>query len=1181
MKLPEEWMTRALAWSNARVPVRRWWLLAAGLFVFLVLATGNAHAALPSTLNVGPVTPTPSGRVMTRHADGNDGAAATPLLWGACPAQSTLASASDSFNLRTLCGLVEPGGPLATISLHAGTLPAGCVIADLAGSDGINDGIACTTPTAGSATVTIRATRSAITADVSLSITVATAGTDATAPTIPLAVTATDNADGTGEVAWGPSSDPSVSGIVSGVTSYRVKKDGVTAATVTASSANIQGTLSLTRIGATNGEAVSQNGADWTMTFAGGGLPNNGSDHVLGEFVSVTGDFRATTKVSGWSVTSGTAGSLGLMARSTGAETASYVAARWRDSDDKCNLRYRLTTGGTASNGATSTATYAATSPVWLELTRAGDVLTAACSADGVTFTTSSSQTVSLGSTVLVGPYITSGSAGNTATGTLGQFNVHAGTARLSQPITASGAYTVSAYDGHQYSAESSAASVTITGGTPPPPPPSGGETLPLTVPAATKTMCAAGPPTCDFSPAQLVSIVSSASAASSNGIAAGTVLELRGVTPGVTETWAARLYCNGVSGTSGNPIWVKVRDGDSIMLSMATGATNDPGLLEFNSCNYWNVVGTRDGTTSGLKVADPTAHQTDRNCIHFGKWTGTKCYINRRNIMVRTSTGIAFVGMEINGGDAFQSGFVYAGSSRILMKYVRTGASGSNACDGCASSTAVADGVIATGTAEGAGNFSTGDSDASEGISFCASRSVLQDVYIHHNGHTPMQGCGPYQVWRRITADMNWLDNTDYPIYTGNHAMVMKYTSAKGMGASWDSTLFGPLIENSILINAGSEPEHQEWIETIQLEGYNPIFRGNYIVQRAKSSGMWFGMMAAHMTMPACGMTKDHQWDGSYVYNAHHKIYNNTLWGGSLSSPQGGVYEFTLNGAAYPYSDALGRAVLPEECSDYTITNNLFQGLNVNRTTGKRKAGVSVSSKYTQVAGWIPIGSYTGWANRWKGMRFTDNLVSKHPTDPPADSYFRFNHNTSGGGSLAFDDCSTWPSNFCNDIGSAVWANGLTNPLSGSPSVTASPTIATLADDVRPALTLRGQAGDPGVGDAAPMTYVATADTGSGVTLKLDDARWIYDGWDIDEYNWGGLHTERPDCIAVGATVNATAASATVVGVSAATDIVYTTGTVTLDSGVTRVDGAPVWPATRNSDGSCGAVWDNRGAAQ
>jgi hypothetical protein len=112
-------------------------------------------------------------------------------------------------------------------------------------------------------------------------------------------------------------------------------------------------------------------------------------------------------------------------------------------------------------------------------------------------------------------------------------------------------------------------------------------------------------------------------------------------------------------------------------------------------------------------------------------------------------------------------------------------------------------------------------------------------------------------------------------------------------------------------------------------------------------------------------------------------------------------------------------------------------------------------------------------------------------------------------------------------------------------------------------------------------MTYVATADTGTGTTLVLDDARWIYDGWDIDEYTWGGVHTERPDCIAVGATVGATAASATVVAVATATDLDYANNTVTLASGVTRVDGAPVWPATRNSDGSCGAVWDNRGAAQ
>ncbi|WP_428550177.1 hypothetical protein, partial [Reyranella sp.] len=117
-------------------------------------------------------------------------------------------------------------------------------MADLAGSDGINDGITCTTPTAGVATLVARADRSGTTADSnSFTLTVTSAGTDSTAPTVPLGVTAADNADGTATLTWDASSDPLVSGVGTGVASYRVQVGGSTAATVTAAASNVQPAL--------------------------------------------------------------------------------------------------------------------------------------------------------------------------------------------------------------------------------------------------------------------------------------------------------------------------------------------------------------------------------------------------------------------------------------------------------------------------------------------------------------------------------------------------------------------------------------------------------------------------------------------------------------------------------------------------------------------------------------------------------------------------------------------------------------------------------------------------------------------------------------------------------------------------------------------------------------------------
>jgi hypothetical protein len=513
--------------------------------------------------------------------------------------------------------------------------------------------------------------------------------------------------------------------------------------------------------------------------------------------------------------------------------------------------------------------------------------------------------------------------------------------------------------------------------------------------------------------------------------------------------------------------------------------------------------------------------------------------------------------------------------------------------------------------------------------MSFCANHSVMQDVTIARTGHTPVDICGPYQVWRGVVNNGDWIGGHPYSAYfTGNHAMVAKMNGGKSAISAWDSELFGPLIEDNLFINPGTEPEHREFQQTAQFEGVNIILRGNYMVQRAASDGVHFGMFGPDMGFPSCGHGKGSNWS-STAFIKDMKVYNNTLWGGAVNVPGTAKYSIKASSLnSLPGGAAAGQAMraayncscttetdctgtgdsgrycsmtgdmLADECSGFVVSNNLMQGLQVGRTTGKRtSAAETVASKWRSSAGAASIGSYSGWANNWKGGKVIGNLWSKHPTDPPSDTYFKWNMVWSGGTQLAFTDgvdlnndgdCAdgsesgSWPLNFCgNKIQSAVWANGLTTPLSGAPAVVADPAQSTDPDTVRDALALRGTGGDPGVGTAPPLTRVATADTSAGTTLVLDDARWIYDGWDIDEYTWGGLHQEYADCIAVGPTATSTAAEAVVVGVSEATDIVYTTHTVTIDSAVTRVDGSPVWPATRNANGTCGAVWDNQGAAQ
>ena len=86
-------------------------------------------------------------------------------------------------------------------------------------------------------------------------------------------------------------------------------------------------------------------------------------------------------------------------------------------------FRRRTSTGGTTShtNGGTGTA------PTWLKLERRSNKLTAYRSADGATWTTIGSTTVSMGSAVYVGLAVTSNDAVRTATATFSSVTTTAG----------------------------------------------------------------------------------------------------------------------------------------------------------------------------------------------------------------------------------------------------------------------------------------------------------------------------------------------------------------------------------------------------------------------------------------------------------------------------------------------------------------------------------------------------------------------------------------------------------------------------------------------------------------------------------------------------------------------------------------------------------------------------------
>lgn len=1078
---------------------------AAPLLVLGLFAAFAASADIPADLSLGRLVPTPSGIVDTRYRDGDDGTPAIPLLWGTCPTVTLTDGGACTTNLRTLCNLVEAGSPAATLTLLSGTLPTGCSIS--------GDGITGTVSAAGTSQIVVRATRNADIADTAaFTVTATASGTDSADPTIPLALAGVDNADGTATLSWEASGDPNVAGVVTGVASYQVKLGGAAIATVTAPSANVQPLLAATEIGTDTGESSTQSGARWTLAYSGTGLGAT-SDNIFGRLAQVSGDYTATLKLTSYTPTVGTAGSVGIAARASNSVAGAIsVYSRWRDTDDKCNQRYRTSTGGTASNGALSSSTYTPGS-MWIKQARVGDSFTTYCSSNsGQTWTVTSAQTVSPGATVYLGPFVTSGSTGNAATAVVDEFVVTQSGSVSYAYTGAGGTFAVNAFDGTNRSDDSATVAVVPTGAEPDPL---------VSVPAVTKTVCASG---CDYQPVHLETVAISERAA-------GEVLELRTATAGETETWAAAIKCSGVSGTANDPIWVVVRDGDTITLEKSTPgghAASGVGLIDLTNCDYWNFVGSRDGTSGGLKLADRSRHGPPlmhQNPELYGQ------YVNGKSLVVRSSTGVAFVGMTISGSKSTHGGFIDKDSTDILFKYVDIGRHGSNVYD------FNNDGLIPL---DPNSLSSWGDSDSGEILNNCATRVLYDTIYMHHSGHTMLQQCGPYHIVRNSDFNGDWSDVTDYAEeFTGNH---MATFLPMRTDPTWSTTHFGPLIENTVFRGVGSEPEHKRFNDGLQLLTKNAILRGNYFVQRAGPDGYW-GRFGPNLINSCASFAPVSTTDfSSYLH-----LYNNTMWGGAVYHSSGVIPAGTYTSAS---------------CGHFKVRNNLFQGIQTRMP--KNTEG------YEHTIEFFTSGSNTGHANAWKSSVWMDNVFAMHPTDPPVSGSFRVELGSksggSGGGTALLSDCTTWPDNFCNRVDSVTWdQSGTTTAMANS---VATPVPSATA--IRAALIPSASNGATMMAAAALTTVDAVTD---GTHISLASARYFKDAWGF-AYDWGGLHTEYGDCIAIGATA-ATAVTARI------TEINYATGDITITPSRTITNGWSVWKAADTGGGTCGAVWDTKGAAQ
>jgi regulation of enolase protein 1 (concanavalin A-like superfamily) len=140
----------------------------------------------------------------------------------------------------------------------------------------------------------------------------------------------------------------------------------------------------------------------------------------------LTGDGQIVARVGSLQNTHASA-KAGVMIRSTlgaGSQQAMMIVTPGRGNA----FQRRATTNGTS----VSTAGAVVTAPYWVRLTRSGNTITAAQSANGTQWTTVGSATITMPANVLIGLAVTSHATGTLATATFDQVTVTGGTA----PIT-------------------------------------------------------------------------------------------------------------------------------------------------------------------------------------------------------------------------------------------------------------------------------------------------------------------------------------------------------------------------------------------------------------------------------------------------------------------------------------------------------------------------------------------------------------------------------------------------------------------------------------------------------------------------------------------------------------------------------------------------------------------------
>jgi len=513
----------------------------------------------------------------------------------------------------------------------------------------------------------------------------------------------------------------------------------------------------------------------------------------------------------------------------------------------------------------------------------------------------------------------------------------------------------------------------------------------PDTIPDPTHTACRVG---CNYTDLQL------ATAAISQRVP-DDILELRTTVPGATEIWP-KLVCNGVSGTAGHEITVRVRQGDHIIFSSDAG--NDKGISDWTNCHYWIVDGGLEDRT-GLRLGDHS--QFNIGCARNNTAPIFNCYTNRHALLVRQSSHIAFINQTWHGGgtgNGFTANDIFQDSGYMLVKNVEGYDHGAN------------QGLFADGTYN--------KDDSGDLFFFGSHHSVVIDSIFRRGGHKTLMLRGPWQVARRNVVSNYWGDFADVPprnpTARGNHTLEVGAGNHDQVhGSIAFPAAYGPVtVEDNEMYDAGADGERRTWNYSMELWGIGVIVRGNYFYNKQITSPV------ASMST-TCGLSFGSANSVLPYTIGQQKIYNNTMYG------HAGIFPTDLDVSFPTNADT-------RNCSGVLLRNNIFMGMLDGRNSGSTtvpwiKKNMTVLGKGT-------------YANDWRDSVYDYNIAS----GPGTAAQFSLGGN--GSGTVSWADCTKWPANVCNNTLTPLkFANGTTTPVPSRAGLALSPTNTVGLGDAAP----------------------------------------------------------------------------------------------------------------------------------